>query len=473
MTFNQVGIILGVVKQKYNKKITNITLNGDGNLEKKIKAFTISLIMVIILAAVSAIAVVNGKSVDSVDGINIGDVTSTSVDLIWNPVEHADGYMIYQLKKEDSTYKEIADINQGDRCTYTVGNIDPGSIIDLKITAYKNFNNKKYESKAADEITVYCLPDMPVVSAYSPEISVFFAEWQKQNNAAGYEIEYSKDKDFKEKTEETLTDNSFTLEKATPGATYYIKVRAFIEVFGERVYSEWSKTNSVKIRNKVGSHSDLDPNKPIVALTFDDGPAYYNGKSNTTKEILDVLEKYGAKATFFMVSSRIADENKGLLKRELELGCELGNHTYDHKNYGKNVNATAIQAGINAIRKACGQEPTIFRCPGGIMSPSIQKECERQGVPIAYWSVDTEDWKTKDPEKIYKTTMNNVYDGAIILMHDIYPTTAQAVKRIVPKLISEGYQITTVTEMITVKNGGKPPKSGQQYIDYKTINNNT
>ena len=151
----------------------------------------------------------------------------------------------------------------------------------------------------------------------------------------------------------------------------------------------------------------------------------------------------------------------------------IGNHTYDHTDYGRKVTAKDIQKCNDTIKEKCGQEPTIFRCPGGIMTSTIQNECKQQGLPIAYWSVDTEDWKSKNPDAIYDKVMNNVYDGSIILMHDIYPTTVEAVKKIVPKLIEDGYQIVTVTEMLTVKNGGKAPEAGQQYIDYKTINNNT
>lgn len=107
------------------------------------------------------------------------------------------------------------------------------------------------------------------------------------------------------------------------------------------------------------------------------------------------------------------------------------------------------------------------------MSDVIQEECRKEGMPIAYWSVEPEDWKVRDADKIYKSVMSHVYDGSIILMHDIYPTTAQAVEKIVPKLIEEGYQVVGVSEMIAAKNNGSHPKTGQQYIDYKTINNNT
>lgn len=91
---------------------------------------------------------------------------------------------------------------------------------------------------------------------------------------------------------------------------------------------------------------------------------------------------------------------------------------------------------------------------------------------IAYWSVDTEDWKSRNPAQIISRAEHGAYDGSIILMHDIYGSTADAVEKIVPALVKKGYQIVTVSEMIQAKTG-KAPQAGQQYIDYKTINNDT
>jgi peptidoglycan/xylan/chitin deacetylase (PgdA/CDA1 family) len=93
-------------------------------------------------------------------------------------------------------------------------------------------------------------------------------------------------------------------------------------------------------------------------------------------------------------------------------------------------------------------------------------------MPLAYWSVDTKDWKTQNAEAIYKTVMNSAYDGAIILMHDIYPSTAAAMEGIVPDLIDRGYRLVTVSELLRAKNG-KPPSPGEQYSDAFTINNAT
>ena len=167
-----------------------------------------------------------------------------------------------------------------------------------------------------------------------------------------------------------------------------------------------------------------------------------------------------------------AKNNPDNVKRKVALGCEIGNHTYDHKHYGKDVTAKDIRKGSDAIKNACGQYPTCFRSTGGNTTEKIRNECRAQGMPIYYWSLDTEDWKSRDKKKIYKKVIKNVKDGDIILMHEIYPSTAKAVEKLVPKLISMGYQLVTCEELMLAKTGavGKP---GTQYVNAKEIKNDT
>lgn len=191
--------------------------------------------------------------------------------------------------------------------------------------------------------------------------------------------------------------------------------------------------------------TDLDPSKPMIALSFDDGP-----NKPTTDLILDTLENNNASATFFMVSKRLSyGGNDDCAKRMVEIGCQLGNHTYDHKHYGKDVTEQDITDGINAIENATGYQPTAFRPTGGYLSDIIKNNA---GAPICLWSVDTNDWKYKDAQKLYDYVIYAAGDGDVVLMHDIYETSAQAVEKFVPELINRGYQIVNIAEMAYYKD---------------------
>lgn len=440
---------------------------------KKIRILTCLAIVLIILGAAAAIAFVSAGDIDTVSDLTMSKNSSSSVEISWSEIKKADGYRIYIKDGGTGKYKKVADVSGEKNCSYVLKNLTPATIYNIGVSAFRNIADREYESEHKSTLSVYSLPDVLNVKANSSQEGVLSVNWTAQPNIAGYELQYSKNEDFSDAVDKDLKENRFTVKKLEPKDVYFVKARAYMSVNKKTVYGRWSEPVRVQIMKKYVMSKDIDPNKPIVALSFDDGPAFDEHGKNSTEQILDVLEEYGARATFFMCGSRINNSNKYLLKRELELGCELGNHTYDHKRYGKNVTAADIKKGSEAIKKASGQYPTIFRCPGGIMSDKIRKECKKEGMPISYWSVEPQDWKVRNADKIYKSVINNVYDGSIILMHDIYPTTAEAVKKIVPKLIEKGYQIVGVSEMITIKNNGKAPEAGQQYIDYNTINNNT
>ncbi len=203
--------------------------------------------------------------------------------------------------------------------------------------------------------------------------------------------------------------------------------------------------------------TDLDPSKPMIAFTFDDGP-----NASSTNIVLDTLEANGASATFFMVGARTASSaNADCVKRMVSMGCQLGNHTYDHSRYGKDVTAEDISKCTDAIYNITGLKPTAFRPTGGALSDLIK---ENANAPIYIWSVDTLDWKHRDTERIYNTVMNNAKDGDIVLMHDIYSTTAAAVERLVPELVSKGYQIVNVAELAYYH--GVEPQNGTVYYSF-------
>lgn len=448
-------------------------------MAKKIRLASILLIVVIIISALTAIGVISNQEVKAVSGVAMDSNSSSSILVKWNKVKRADGYYIYYLDNKapdgEEKYKKLGKAEGGDNCSYEIKDLSGSTVYNIKVNAYRKYFNKEYESKTASEVVIYSLPAALEVSAFSGGRGILSVEWEASENLTGYEIQYDKNSDFSNPTLLDVTHSAarnVSVKDLTPGDTYYVKGRSYLMDNKDKVYGDWGNIASAVINKKDLNIGDINPNKPMVAFTFDDGPAFDYKGENSTDRILDVLEKYNAKATFFMVGERVNDETKHLLNREIELGCELGNHTYDHTHYGKNVTASDISKASNRIKKYCGKSPTIFRCPGGNLTADIRNECKKEGMPLAYWSVDTEDWKSQNADKIYKRVINQAYDGAIILMHDIYPSTADAVEKIVPKLIEKGYQIVTVSEMIEAKTGN-PPKAGQQYIDYETINNHT
>ena len=195
---------------------------------------------------------------------------------------------------------------------------------------------------------------------------------------------------------------------------------------------------------------DVDGSKPMVALTYDDGPSKY------TNTIIDVFEQYGGKATFFIVGDRVS-WNENPAKREGDLNYELGNHTYGHNTLTK-LNEEQIKEKLqqtdNELLKLTGRKTTCLRPPGGSFNDTVKKAA---GLPIIIWSIDTEDWKSRNANKICNRVIGKVKDGDIVLMHDLYESTAEATKKIVPALVKAGFQLVTVEEMGLLKRGGLEP----------------
>lgn len=199
--------------------------------------------------------------------------------------------------------------------------------------------------------------------------------------------------------------------------------------------------------------SSIDPNKPMMALTFDDGPGPRTG------ELLDVLEQYDAHATFFMLGQNVGGYND-FVKKMLDIGCELGNHSYNHPQLTK-LDAAGVQAQMgdtnNLIANAAGQPASVMRPPYGSINDNVKANV---GMPMIMWSVDTLDWKSKNAQAVIDHVMANAGDGDIVLMHDIHTTSIDAAIALIPKLIESGYQLVTVSELaeargITLENGGR------------------
>ena len=216
----------------------------------------------------------------------------------------------------------------------------------------------------------------------------------------------------------------------------------------EKAYIKSADISKVKVTRKDNILiRELDPNRPMVALTFDDGP-----NPTTSKRIVDALIMYDQRATFFdlgMLVRRYPDT----VRYESEAGMECESHTYDHKNLNK-LNADEITWQIieseNAHREVLGRKPDLVRPPYGNANQLVKDVfC---GYPLINWDIDTLDWKTKSSEKIMEEIRRHEsLDGKVILMHSIYDSTAEAVEIMVPELVSQGYQLVTVSELAAYK----------------------
>ena len=202
-----------------------------------------------------------------------------------------------------------------------------------------------------------------------------------------------------------------------------------------------------------GRSSGVLPGKPMVALTFDDGPGPY------TDQILDLLELHGGRATFFVLGYRVG-QWRGTVERMAETGSEVASHSWSHNrliNLSEAEIAHEIRSASEAIRSITGFAPSIYRPPFGQLNDTVEQVSEQIGYSIINWTLDTLDWRYRDADAVYYAIMSRVEDGSIILLHDVHVTTAQAMELVIPRLIAAGYQLVTVSELLTHVYGELEP----------------
>ncbi len=185
-----------------------------------------------------------------------------------------------------------------------------------------------------------------------------------------------------------------------------------------------------------------------IALTFDDGP-----HPRYTGEILSILKEYNVTATFFIIGVN-AENYPDALRKIAESGCEIGNHTYSHANL-RHMNHEEIKKEIqkceDVLSKTIGVRPVVFRPPEGMYPNDATEIMENLGYDIILWSIDTMDWAMNPSYQIERLVMKETKGGDIILMHDYVSggnTTCQALRKMIPNLLSRGYEFVTVSQLI-------------------------
>lgn len=194
----------------------------------------------------------------------------------------------------------------------------------------------------------------------------------------------------------------------------------------------------------------IDPTKPMIAFTFDDGPVG-TSDSSTSIRIQNALRDSGQHATFFYWGTTINNSTKAEIKRAYDLGFEIGNHTNTHPDL---TSLTADKIAENYL--ACADKLTeitglthFLVRPPYLATNATVKAAVRE--PMINCSIDTKDWNGATTEEIINTIRSQMKDGSIVLMHETYATTAEAMEILIPELVAEGWQIVSVSELFKAK----------------------
>lgn len=231
-------------------------------------------------------------------------------------------------------------------------------------------------------------------------------------------------------------------------------------------YAQVAETMAVDSKLIASFIRVIDPTKPMIALTFDDGP------SEETERILKVLAEYNARATFCVVGSKV--ETYGdTIKRAIAQGNEIASHTWSHKKLTE-LSVSNLRSQLtrtnDAVRELTGgYEIKVLRPPYGSVNKNVRTACAEMDMVIAHWKVDTLDWDTRSSSKTYRAIMNGAKNGVIILCHDLYSSTASAVEKAVPELVEKGFQLVTVSELLSFHKDGAQPGTVYAYLDPENI----
>ena len=232
------------------------------------------------------------------------------------------------------------------------------------------------------------------------------------------------------------------IEDKFENASVDIENKAIKILFNDRIFNV-----NYDVYIIIGEESEAVINTSydkVIAFTFDDGPSDY------TKSIVQALIANSSEATFFELGSKMK-YNQEIVEYLMDNNMEVASHTYSHKNLNIATLKT-IEEELNStniiFNEITGKNIELTRTPYGKNSDAINNIIN---TPIIYWSIDTNDWLYRDANKVAKHILEKVKDGDIVLMHDTYSETVEAIKIALPELIARGYKITTVSQLAKEK----------------------
>ncbi len=192
--------------------------------------------------------------------------------------------------------------------------------------------------------------------------------------------------------------------------------------------------------------NDFDPNKMSIAITFDDGPHPYQ-----TPEIVRILDENKATGTFFMLGNRM-DLHRDIVKLVYDHGNEIGLHGITHRSFRYMTDIEVqdeLSISNNILFEVTNTRTNLVRPPYGALTVN-----NVTNLPYSYilWSKDSTDWKNKDTNYLVNHILNNVENGDIILFHDLYPTSVEALNILLPELYNRGFQVVSVSKLAEINN---------------------
>ena len=383
------------------------------------RMFSLFMILAMTLAPLTALAT---EAEAVIDPILMVDMNTDVLYVVLGGESRPLSARIYPASESDTRIYWMSD-NEAVATVDDYGNVTARSLGTATITAQGSINQKDtctvivtdkpatYLAISESEITMEARTSYVIESAIGPA------------DADNLEIEWSSsDKDVA-----VVNSNGKVISK-NPGECWIIAT---------------PKCGGMAVSRCKVTVTPTDKPVKYVALTFDDGP------DPLTEELLDLLEMYGANATFFCQGQRV-NLYPGLVCRSYEMGNEIANHTYSHETLTAISRSDALEQltkADEAIKAVTGEEAKLYRAPGGSIN---EKVAQAGGKPFIDWNVDTNDWKYRDPEHVWTHIAKNTKNHDIVLMHDIHRTTIEAMYKALPYLLEQGWTLITVSELLEI-----------------------
>lgn len=326
----------------------------------------------------------------------------------------------------------IVDLNQ--KKHLEIG--DVFQLNDAAITDIKELVIKKLHSNDEDSFYIFddlaedvlADPDDWKWSISQDKMTFYFDQYEIAAGAAG------------------ALEADIPLEEIKP----YLK-KSIAEAINIKIPEQENNKSSQKSDSKkqTQKNTTLDPDGKYLALTFDDGP-----HPNVTPKILETLKKTDTKATFYMLGSQVK-HYPSLANDVKNAGHEIGDHTMNHMDLST-LNSEKIKEEMESshkiIEETIGQKPTSMRPPYGAWNKDVKQLAKQMDTPIIMWSVDSLDWKNRNATKVHDDVMSLMAPGAIVLLHDIHPSTAEALPQIIASLKEQDYQMVSVSELLELQD---------------------